>query len=154
LSSRRQIQANLVVKQTVSEGSTVTVDVFLSGAAPAYPVTIPYTVKGSTTNPDDHNAVNGVITINSDTTGNLVFNTVDDGFNGEADETVVFEIQTPSNAVLGARRKHTVTLIEGNAAPLVDLEVEQQDVPTRVVYTDKGLVVVTAEARDPNVCLA
>ena len=143
-------QASLAVNQTVSEGSVVTVDVFLSGAAPAYPVTIPYTVRGTATNPADHNAVNSVITINSGTAGKLVFNTVDDGFNGEAKETVVIEIQAPANDVLGARRSHTVTLIEGNAAPLVDIDVEQQGALARVVFTDKGLVQVIADVRDPN----
>jgi len=141
---------NLAANQTVSEGSAVTVDVFLSGVAPAYPVTIPYTVSGSATNPADHDVNNGVITINSGTTGKRVFNVVDDGFTGEGDETVVFELQAPSNAVLGARRKHTVALIEGNAPPLVDLEVEQQGVPARVVFTEEGLAMVIAHVRDPN----
>jgi hypothetical protein len=133
-------QASLAINQTVGEGSDVTVNVFLSGAAAVYPVTIPFAVRGSATNPADHNAANGVITFNSGTTGKLFFHTVDDGFNGEANETMVIDIQTSTNAVLGARRSHTVTLIEGNVAPLVDIDVEQQGALARVVFTDKGLM--------------
>jgi hypothetical protein len=143
-------QASLAVNQTVGEGSTVTVEVFLSGPAPAYPVSIPYTVGGTADRPADHNATDGVFTINSGTTGARVFTTVDDGFNGEDNETVVFEIQTPTNAVPGSRRKHTVTIIEGNAPPRVDLDVEQQGARVRVVYTDAGLVEVMANVTDPD----
>ena len=41
-------------------------------------------------------------------------------------------------------------MIEGNAPPLVDLEVEQQGAPARIVFTDAGLVQVIAAVRDPN----
>jgi thermitase len=143
-------QASLAVNQTVGEGSTVTVEVFLSGPAPAYPVSVPYSVSGTADRPEDHNATDGVITINSGTTGSRVFATVDDGFNGEDNETVVFQIQTPTNAVLGSRRKHTVTIIEGNTPPRVDLDVEQQGARARVVYTDAGLVEVFADVTDPD----
>jgi hypothetical protein len=141
---------NLAIDQTVSEGSTVTVAVFLSGPAPAYPVAVPYTVGGSAINPEDHDAVDGVITINSGTIGNLVFHTVDDGISGEVADSVVFELRAPSQAVPGSRRKHTVTIIEDNAAPLVKLQAEQSGVPTLIVSPVAGTVVVTAEVRDPN----
>ena len=52
--------------------------------------------------------------------------------------------------MLGSRRKHTVTIIEDNAPPRVDLEVEQQGAPVRVVYTDEGLVQVFADVSDPD----
>jgi thermitase len=141
---------NLAVDQTVSEGSAVTVAVFLSGPAPAYPVELPYTVSGSATNPEDHNAVDGVITIDSGTSGSLVFNTIDDGISGELADTVVLTLQAPVQVVLGPRRQHTVTIIEDNAPPLVTLQAEQAGSPTLIVTPDGGTVVVTAAVADPN----
>jgi hypothetical protein len=141
---------SLAVDQTVSEGSSVTVTASLSGAAARYPVSLPYTVGGSATNPGDHDAVDGAITITTGTTGNLVFHTVDDGITGESADTVVFTLQAPDGAVPGAHRTHTVTIIEDNAAPLVDLRVEQRGASTLVVSPDNGFVQVTAMVHDPN----
>ena len=142
--------ADLALDQTVSEGSTVTVGVFLSGPAAHYPVVLPYTVGGSATNPGDHDAVDGVITINSGTTGSLVFHTVDDGVTGEVNDQVVITLQDPTGAVVGSHRTHTVTITEENAAPLADLRVEQQGMTTLRISPDNGPVIVTAEVHDPN----
>ncbi|GMQ87344.1 MAG: hypothetical protein BMS9Abin08_0545 [Gammaproteobacteria bacterium] len=141
---------NLATDQTVVEGNSVTVEVFLSGPAPVYPVLVPYIVRGSAVNPENHDAVDGVITINSGTSARLVFNTVDDGISGELADSVVFELQAQTQAVAGARRKHTVTIIEGNAPPLVRLQAEQSGAPTLTVFPDGGAVMVSAEVRDPN----
>jgi hypothetical protein len=143
-------QANFSVDQNVSEGSTVTVTVLLSGEAAAYPVSVPYIVTGTAVNPHDHNATDGVIVISSGTTGSLSFQTVDDGVNGESANTVVFEMQTPTNAVPGAITTHTATIFEENIGPLVDFNVTQAGVPTRTVYVYDGPVVVSASVRDPN----
>lgn len=143
-------QADFSIDQTVSEGSEVTVNVILSGTAPAYPVVIPYLVNGTAANPYDHNAADGQIVITSGTTAAVVFQTVDDGVNGEPANTVVFEMQAPDNAVAGSSNSHVVTIIEDNAAPLVDLSVMQGGVLTRTVYPYEGMVTVSADVRDPN----
>jgi hypothetical protein len=143
-------QADFAIDQTVSEGSEVTVSVALSGPAPDYPVVIPYRVSGSAGNPYDHDAADGTIVINNGVTGALAFLTVDDGVNGEAPNTVVFEMQAPDNAVAGSSDRHVVTIIEENAAPLVELDVTQDGAPTRTVYPYEGPVVVSARVRDPN----
>jgi hypothetical protein len=141
---------NLVIDQTVSEGTTVKVTAFLSGRAPRYPVTIPYSVSGSAVNPQDHDAADGIITISSGTTGGVVFHVVDDGGTGESNESVVFTLQAPQGAVLGASASHTVTIIEDNVAPLVDLYMEQGGSPTWIVSPDNGPVRVTALVSDAN----
>ena len=143
-------QADFAIDQTVSEGSEVTVGVVLSGPAPAYPVVIPYRVSGSADNPLDHDATDGAVVIDRGVTGSAVFRTVDDGVNGEAPNTVVFEMQAPENAVAGSNSRHVVTIIEENAAPLVELDVMQAGVPTRTVYPYEGTVVVSATVQDPN----
>jgi hypothetical protein len=99
--------------QTVTEGSTVTVNVTLSYQAFAYPVTIPYTISGTATNPSDHNAADGTITINSGTTGSFSFKTVNDGVT-EGNETVIVTMGTPKKASLGATPTQTVTIVDGS----------------------------------------
>jgi hypothetical protein len=143
-------QADFVINQTVSEGSEVAVGVVLSGPAPDYPVVIPYRVSGTADNPYDHNAADGSIFIGSGLTGEAVFRTVDDGVNGEAQNTVVFEMLAPDNAVAGSSDRHVVTIIEENSAPLVELDVTQAGMPARTVYPFEGQVVVRATVHDPN----
>lgn len=143
-------QVDFSIDQTVSEGSEVTVNVALSGLAPDYPVVIPYRVSGTAGNPYDHNATDGSIVIDNGVTGTVVFLTVDDGVNGEVPNTVVFEMQAPANAVAGSSDRHVVTIIEDNAAPLVELDVAQAGVPVRTVYPHEGMVTVSATVRDPN----
>jgi hypothetical protein len=128
----------------------VTVKAFLSGQAPHYPVTIPYIISGSAVNPEDHDAEDGVITIKSGTNGEVVFHVVDDGSTGESNERVVLSLQAPQGAVLGSSDSHTVTIIEDNVAPLVDLYMEQRGMPTWTISPDNGPVIVTAVVRDAN----
>jgi hypothetical protein len=103
--------ASFSANQSVAEGSMVIVTVTLSDAALSYPVQVPYSVSGTATNPGDHNAQNGVITINSGTTGSLSFTTVNDSLN-EGNETVVFTMGSPTNATVGTRDVTTVTIID------------------------------------------
>lgn len=56
-----------------TEGTTHTVGVYLNGEAPAYPVTIPYTVSG-TADSADHDLTDGSVVISSGTTGSMTFN--------------------------------------------------------------------------------
>lgn len=143
-------QADFAIDQTVSEGAEVLVTVLLSGEAPEYPVNIPYTVGGSAINPLDHNAVSGEIVIDSGTSGSFIFQTVDDGVGGEPANSVEFEMLLPGNAVRGLHAIHTVTIVEENVPPLVNLEIEQSGSPVRTTYTSGGLVEVAAEVKDSN----
>ena len=143
-------QADFMLNQTVTEGTTVTVTVHLSGEAADYPVVVPYVVSGSANNPLDHDALDGEIVINQGTQGSMSFSVVDDGINGEAANAVIFTMRTPVNAVAGTHETHSVTITEENAAPLVNLLVTQQAIPMRTVYPFNGAVVVTADVSDHN----
>ena len=141
---------NLGIDQTVSEGATVEVPVFLSGEAPDYPVEVNFSVAGTAGNPQDHNAATGSIRITGGTTGSIVFETVEDEVYGESGKTIVFALQEIANAVPGNQPGHTVTIIEGNVAPLADLNLSQGGQSAGVVYPDKGPVDIIATVRDPN----
>ncbi len=140
---------NFALDQIVGEGTTVTVTAILSEAASSYPVTLPYTVSGTATNPGDHNAVSGNIVINSGTAGGITFNVVSDAV-AEPAETVIFTLGTPINAVAGMRTTHHITIMESNRAPRVTLASTQNGTGTRLTVTGNGQITVTASVTDPN----
>ncbi len=150
-------EVNLAVDQTVGEGnSNVTVTAHLSGKAPHYPVTLPYTVSGTASAGGvDHNAVSGNIIINGPaTSGSISFAAANDTL-ADANETVIFELTTPSlepdRVIAGSKTRHTVTIIETNLAPIVALSAQQgSGGTTQIVTTNGGPVILTASANDPN----
>ncbi|MFC1748885.1 FG-GAP-like repeat-containing protein [Pseudomonadota bacterium] len=141
---------NFILDQVVGEGDSFTVIAELDAEGSSYPVTIPFTVGGTTENPSDHNVVAGNVVIASGTAGSSsIFTTVDDGA-GEGDESIIFTMGMPVNALAGANTLHTVILTETNVKPEVTLGSEQLAVATRLVVTGAGNVTVTATVDDPN----
>ncbi|MGA7800132.1 MAG: S8 family serine peptidase [Gammaproteobacteria bacterium] len=142
--------ANLGMEQTVGEGSTVTVTVYLTGPAASYPVKIPYVVSGTASNPQDDDAASGTLSIASGTQGSIIFHTVDNGVTGQPPRTVVFTLKAPTNAVMGSHDTQTVTITESKVAPTVTLDAAQGGSAARTIYPGNGTVTVTAHVRDPN----
>ena len=142
--------AEFAVDQVVGEGDTVEVRVLLSGDAADYPVRLPYRVGGSAAPGQDHDASDGTLEIATGRSAVLSFNVSADGAVGEGDETVIFSLDAPDNAVRGGRASHTVTIREENLPPRVDLEIRQGGRATTTVYADAGPVRVSAGVVDPN----
>ncbi|MDZ4260996.1 MAG: fibronectin type III domain-containing protein, partial [Pseudomonadota bacterium] len=143
---------NFSKSQVSAEGATVSFNVILNGAAVSYPVTVPYTVAGTaSTDGSDHNLVAGNVTINSpglETSVNVQL--VNDGA-GEGTESLVITMGTPTNAVVGLVRTHTIEIHEGNVAPTVGLSAAQGSGATRIIGQSSGMVTVTATVTVPNV---
>jgi len=146
------VAVNFGPDQIVAEGAMITVPVVRHKAEDNDSITVTYTVSGSATNPDDHNAVAGSITIPwPQSSANISFNTVLDVV-PETNETVVFTIQTISSAgYLGEKSTHTVTITEENIAPMTTLVATQGAGQTHLVVASNGLVTLTATVVDPNV---
>ncbi|MGI2138004.1 beta strand repeat-containing protein, partial [Shewanella baltica] len=73
--------------QLVGEGNEVVVSVHLNGAAPVYPLSVPYTVSGSAGS-SDHDLVDGVVEVTSGQQAEIRFSTFEDG-EVEGDEDVL-----------------------------------------------------------------
>ncbi|MFQ5470054.1 MAG: Calx-beta domain-containing protein [Gammaproteobacteria bacterium] len=144
------VSANFAIDQKVEEGTAAAVNVTLSRAANAYPVTIPYTISGTAINPDDHDAADGSIVINAGTTGGFTFSTVADG-TSEGDETIIVSMGTPTNASAGIRSTHTVHLTDLEVAPSVKLSTVQGGVNTHLVVKTDGNVIVSTTVTDVNI---
>jgi len=143
-------RASFVIDQLVGEGETFSLSAELNRPASSYPVSIPFTLAGTATNPDDHNAAAGTLVINSGLSGSTgPFNVVADGM-PEGDETIIFTMGLPTGAVRGEHVTHTVTITEANVKPAVSLVAQQSAVDRRMVVTGDGNVTVTATVDDLN----
>lgn len=146
--------ANFAIDQIADNkgGTTAIVKAFLNGAAADYPVTIPYTVTGTANNPTDHDLFAGNIVINSGLNGSIMFNLVDHEANAE-NKTIILTMGEPSNAAIGTRKTHIVTLSDvSETAPLVTLTLDQNGLATNSIATSgNGLIVATASLRDTSV---
>ena len=142
--------ADFGLDQSVGDGSTVSVSVFLNKTATAYPVTIPYTVSGTATASVDHNAINGSIIISSGRSATVTFDVVDDGL-GDPNETVVFTMGSLINSQTGARSTHTITIVEDNKPAMVTLGSTQGANSASLVVAPNGNVTITATVTDPNI---
>ncbi|MFW2405214.1 MAG: choice-of-anchor U domain-containing protein [Gammaproteobacteria bacterium] len=140
--------ASFSLDQTVPEDVVAQVMVELNGTAVEYPVTVPYTVTGTATNPADHDAVSGQVTIDSGISGAITINIVKD-FNFEPDETLILTMGTPTNAVAsGMANTHTITISEPNVGPIVSIMAVQGGSQTTTIAADGGAVTVTAAIVD------
>ncbi len=131
-------------------GTPIEVNVFLNGAAADYPVTIPFTVGGTASNPAEHDLFAGNIVINSGNTGSITFNLADNGTDTNGN-TIILSMGTPSNAAMGIWNTHIITLSELNEAPQVTLTLYQNGLATNsIATTENGNIVATVNVGNPN----
>ncbi|MFQ6372116.1 Ig-like domain-containing protein, partial [Shewanella sp. YIC-542] len=131
---------------TTIEGTTHTVKVFLNGEAPSYPLTIPYTVSGSSDG-DDHSLTDGEVVINEGTEGSLSFTLqADDQIEG----TETLQITLDKQLNLGSKSRYTLTVYEDNVAPEVSVSVAQQGELRPLIVNNEQLVTLTATVSDPD----
>jgi len=133
-----------------AEGATVTVALYLNGDAATYPVMVPFTLSGTTSQDgSDHDLVAGTAEITSGLQGSVTFSLVGDG-PGEGTEQLVLTMGDPVNAVPGMRTEQLVSVREDNVVPEVSLQVRQDGTLARTLMTTGGQVVVTALIDDAN----
>ncbi|WP_198781555.1 Ig-like domain-containing protein [Shewanella putrefaciens] len=132
--------------QLVTEGSEVVVEVILNGSSPVYPVLVPYTVSGSA-DANDHTLVSGVAEISSGLSTSIRFTALDDGQN-EGTEDIRITLDASVNR--GSQRSSRIVVTEANIAPVVTLDVNQNNESRLTVSKDEGTVRVTATVSDAN----
>ncbi|WP_462182869.1 Ig-like domain-containing protein [Pseudoalteromonas maricaloris] len=130
----------------VSEDRSYHVNVYLNGDAPSYPVTIPYTVTG-TTDAADHDLQSGEFTITSGTQAHIEFSVFADS-EVEGNETIVVSLGEGVNA--GAKSTTTITIVEENVAPSVRIVVSQNGEERSLVTATNAEVSITAQVTDVN----
>jgi hypothetical protein len=138
----------LETDKVTGEGQNVGLPFTLTGEAVNYPVAIEFDVSGTVDN-TDYDAINGTLTIDSGTTGQLNINITDDG-TGEIDETLIITLTQANNAALSNDVVQTVTIVESNVIPIAELKVEQGNVVTRNIIKAGGVVTISSKIIDPN----
>ncbi|HEX5055265.1 MAG TPA: choice-of-anchor V domain-containing protein [Gammaproteobacteria bacterium] len=143
--------ANFAPDQIAVEGNPgVLARVYLNGEAPQYPFTIDYTVSGTSNGSDYVINTPSPLTFNpGEVTADISIDIVSDGM-AEGNETLVLTLSNPAQAVLGARKRHVITIATGNVAPAVTLSVQQGANDGSLITNDPTPVVVTANVTDPN----
>ena len=131
--------------QLVDEGvGSVTITATLDEVNPREDVTISYTIGGTSTYPDDHNAADGTLTIISgNTTATRTF-TIYDDTSVEENETLIVTMSNVTNATKGSTDIQTIT-INDNDVPTVSWSQE-----TQTIGEDAGTVTITATLNVPN----
>ena len=132
--------------QDVAEGSEVQLSVFLNGPSPQYPVSIPYTVSGSS-DANDHDLVDGVFEITSGLSSSFSVNVFDDGIT-EADEELVISLDPSLN--LSGQHETRVLITEANIAPQASILVTQSNELRSQVSKVDGKVYLKTLTRDAN----
>ncbi|MFC3031623.1 tandem-95 repeat protein, partial [Pseudoalteromonas fenneropenaei] len=131
---------------TVIENSSKTLNVYLNGTSPTYPVIVPYSVSGSATLAD-HNLADGEIRIESGTQGQVSFDIFADDIT-EGTENIVVSLSPALN--LGAKSSTRIDIVEINVAPTLSLQATQNDEVRDLVTQSGGVVKVIAEVDDVN----
>ena len=135
--------------QQVEEGSVVNVVAMLNGSAASYPVSINFTASG-TADAIDHNAVEGSLVITAPNQMiSFSFDVMADIL-VEGTETVIFTMTSAINAVIGRKTTHTVSIVEDNVMPVVNLQISQGGNKVSTAYVSNGAVTVNAIVTDAN----
>ena len=123
--------------QQAAEGEVATINVYLNGEAASYPVSIPYTVSGTSDN-DDHNLTDGTLIIESGTSAALNVEVNGDEF-VEGKETLIVTIQPTFNVI---NAQHILTIVENSVEPELNLTAIQNDTRVTTIYPQLGTVEV------------
>ena len=135
--------------QQVEEGGVVNVVAMLNGSAANYPVSINFTASG-TADAIDHNAVEGSLVITAPNQMiSFSFDVMADIL-VEGTETVIFTMTSAINAVIGRKTTHTVSIVEDNVMPVVNLQISQGGNKVSTAYVSNGAVTVNAIVTDAN----
>ena len=132
--------------QKAAEGSDTVIAVHLNGTAPDYPVRVAYSVSG-TADSSDHDLTDGELIIEEGTIGFISLMVYEDALE-ENNETIVVHLNSDHN--LGHKSVHTLTIIEGNIAPQVSLQVSQAEQERALITNNSDLVRVRAIISDAN----
>ncbi|AJQ93342.1 DUF4347 domain-containing protein [Gynuella sunshinyii] len=156
--------------KTVVEGAPTRFKVLLNGAAPDYPFSVPVIIDtaNSTADSSDHDLSDNLVIFTSDEISKVIaFNiNTDSTFEGTEILTLKLDDQTsdsddlsggydPDNIDIydinsGVKNTMTFFLVEGNIAPEVTLNLQQNGSSTILVTPDGGNATMTATVVDPN----
>jgi hypothetical protein len=123
-------------------GNTLSIILVLSGKAPAYPVSVEYTIAGPVTS-----ETSGVFEIAQGQQGELNISVAPTARLGEQ---IRLNFANPQNAVVGRLSQIVIDVSNANRAPVTDIKLMQNNNVVSVAYQDQGNVTLVANINDLN----
>ncbi|GAA4875095.1 Ig-like domain-containing protein [Ferrimonas pelagia] len=133
--------------QSLAEGSDASLSLYLNGNAPEYPLTVPFSLSGSASDGSDYELSAGAFTFEQGTESQISVTILNDE---EADvpETLLLTLAEDINR--GTQSTHTLTIVEENLAPSIQLSAQQAGEVRRLFSQDGGPVILSADIEDPD----
>lgn len=135
-------QVSIESKVNVSAGGQYQALMNLSGNAVAYPVTVKYHMLNNDVIIDE-----GSSSITHGTQGQITFEIPN---NVNASDNLTLKISEATNARLSEVQQTSLTIIEDNVAPLLQLSIVQNDQRVNIIDPDNGLAILKADISDIN----
>lgn len=138
--------ADWAADQQANEGNRISVVLNLNGDAPAYPVEATFSISGTATFGDDHNAQDGILVINSGRRGELTIDITEDNI-AETPETLIITLESISHATPGTQTTHRIDISEQPISPQLRLSATADATPAQpqqIFTTAAGVVTVSA----------
>jgi hypothetical protein len=129
-------------KELTAAGSSLKLPVVLSGKAPAYPVSVEYTVEGPATSP-----VSGVLQI---TKGQMAELNIDVAPTASLGQQVWISFANPQNAAIGQLSQISIEVTNLDKAPISDIKLLQQSQVMGLAYQNQGNVTLAVNINDIN----
>ena len=127
---------------STNETGTMTITAELS-AESGKDVTIPFSINSLSTalgNGTDYSLTESPISISAGNTSTEITITISEDATDEYNETVIIDMGTPTNAILGTTTTHTATITDDDDAPTVNFTLASQ-----ASSSETGTMIITAE---------
>ncbi len=130
--------------QIVEEGEIATVEVFLNGVSPSYPVIVEYDVSGTASSGDDFIMPSGEVHIEEGLSAQIEIQTVDDVLVDDL-ENIVLTLSDKHN--LGENKQAVITVVERDVPYIVKLSAIQSGELRTLASRNDGQVIVKASSQ-------
>ena len=144
--------ASIGPDKSVAAGQASTIDIFLNGSAPAYPLQVPFELGGTAQAGIHYETPSTQAVFEAGTSQSIPLTTLPMA-PGSDSVSLTVTLTLPSEEALyglGANASATITLVAGNLPPTVELSVFQRGVATLSVHKNLGISEVEAHASDVN----
>lgn len=134
-------------------GGTAEVSFLLNGQAPRYPLVVGYSVTAAGSNLE-RDITDGTVQFGEGESEQVISVHISNDVLAEGIETVRVSLDaattTEGAANFGTKRTHTISIVDKNFAPTIDLALVQNGRRTRFIDRDGGTVTLVATVKDPN----
>jgi len=140
----------------ISEGiGIVKTNIILSNPS-SLTITVPYSIDGTAEgNGIDHDLVNGSVVLSPEVSSySLLFQIVNDQLYEPEDETIIIELNEPTNAIKGNNYIQTITIQDNDSIPEVSFSMSSQNVFENANYCSLTLVLSNPSSQIIHVYLA